>query len=93
MKEVIKEFESKLTGDIISFKLTKKEMIIKDNVNYIHSYWIAIEPYNDNDITNYYEILEFNCIVPTGYNDLDLDTLKTECLTGDTLPNEEALKK
>ena len=87
MKKTIKEFRSQFDGKLIEFELTKKTVYFDTvkGVKLIRSYWAALEGFP--------QVLEFICDIPDGYNDLDFDSLKTDCLIGSEDVNEDALLK
>lgn len=85
-KKVIKQFRSKVDNKVKDFELTLKEKLPNGK---LRSCWSSLK----NMENGAPEVLEFHCNIPDGYTDLDLKTLKTECLTDKQEPNAEALVK
>lgn len=86
-KEIIKQLVSNVDEKRKAFKLTKKEIVKINGKKYAQMWFLSVEEY----YPGYQEALEVFCRVTDGYNDIDVESLNPNCLTGDQEANKEAL--
>ena len=72
----------KTDNGIVEYHLMNEQLVKRKGVLYKNSYWLEGSGYdtnNDGQIAN----MTMECKVPEGHSDIDLSTLREECLFKD----------